>query len=118
MIGAQGLDGFLAAEAARVLDPDGAERALALLELQRYALSMFSSCGWFFADIGRVEPVQLLRYAARTLELIESLGGRSPRREFLETLSRAHSNDPRMGTGAEIFEAFASRQPAAASGVR
>ena len=44
-------------------------RARELLELERNALRMFTSCGWFFDDIAGIEAVQVLRYAARAIEL-------------------------------------------------
>ena len=49
----------------------GAEisRALSLLESQRNAQLMFTSCGWFFSDISGIETVQIMRYAARAIEL-------------------------------------------------
>ncbi len=44
-------------------------RASELLELERNALRMFTSCGWFFDDIAGIEALQVLRYAARAIEL-------------------------------------------------
>ncbi|HYP22645.1 MAG TPA: DUF3536 domain-containing protein [Actinomycetota bacterium] len=79
-------------------------RAAALLDLQRYALSMYTSCGWFFNDLAGIETVQVMLYAARTMELLEGLGASAPREEFLSILGEAQSNDPDEGSGAEIFE--------------
>ena len=36
---------------------------------------MFTSCGWFFDDLGRLEPIQILSYAARAIQLAEEGGG-------------------------------------------
>ena len=44
-------------------------RALRLLEMQRYAMLMFTSCGWFFDDPSGLETRQILRFAARAIEL-------------------------------------------------
>lgn len=73
-----------------------------LLELEKYALRMFTSCGWFFDDIGGIEAIQILRYAARAMELT---GGEKPRLEagFLEYLARARSNDPAKGSGEDVY---------------
>jgi hypothetical protein len=79
-------------------------RAAALLDLQRYALSMYTSCGWFFNDLAGIETVQVMLYAARTLEVLEGLGAPAPREEFLSILAEAQSNDPDEGSGAEIYE--------------
>lgn len=77
-------------------------RALELLELERQALRLFSSCGWFFDDLARVEPIQLLRYAARALELT---GSQQPELEegFLERLDTAFSNEIPPRSGRAIF---------------
>ena len=79
------------------------DRAMTFLEMQRYALLMFTSCGWFFSDIGGIETLQVLKYAARVMELMEQLGLASPRKQFLEILGEARSNVTEKGTGADIF---------------
>lgn len=84
---------------------DGAERVrvFQLLEMQRSALLMFTSCGWFFSDLAGLETIQVLRYAARVIDLQEQLGFDVPRKQFLELLANAKSNRPDKGNGAEIF---------------
>jgi alpha-amylase/alpha-mannosidase (GH57 family) len=77
-------------------------RALELLELERQALRLFTSCGWFFDDLAGIEPLQLLRYAARALELT------GPKREeleegFLKRLDTAFSNENPPRNGRAIF---------------
>jgi alpha-amylase/alpha-mannosidase (GH57 family) len=79
-------------------------RAAALLELQRNALSMFTSCGWFFNDLAGIETVQVMLYAARTMDLLQELGAPAPAERFLSILGEAHSNDSEQGSGAEIYE--------------
>jgi hypothetical protein len=64
---------------------------------------MYTSCGWFFNDLSRIETVQVLRYAARAIELAEGLFGRPWEKTFLEKLSRAQSNLPQEGNGREVF---------------
>jgi hypothetical protein len=77
-------------------------RALELLELERQALRLFTSCGWFFDDLAGIEPVQVLRYAARALEL---LGAKREEIEkgFLNRLDQAISNETPPRTGRVIF---------------
>ena len=65
---------FLSRHAPGVQTEDARVRALTLLELQRHSLMMFTSCGWFFDQLSRIEPVQILLYAARALELARALG--------------------------------------------
>ena len=57
-----------------------ASAALELLELQRHALLMYTSCGWFFDDIAGIEARQILQYAGRAAAaLAEALPGRRSR---------------------------------------
>jgi alpha-amylase/alpha-mannosidase (GH57 family) len=101
---------FLSAQQSRVLSTTGEARARTLLEIQRFSLFMFTSCGWFFSDLAGIETVQILRYSARVLELEKELGIQSSRSQFLEMLAEAKSNDPRKGNGAEIFVRFAEQE--------
>jgi len=80
-----------------------------LLEMQRSALLMFTSCGWFFSDLAGIETVQVMRYAARVLDLQKELGFEPPRERFLELLSEAKSNQPEKGNGADIFSSLEPR---------
>jgi hypothetical protein len=64
---------------------------------------MFTSCGWFFSDLAGIETVQVLRYAARVIDLMNKLGLDPPTKEFLEILSEAKSNRPDKGNGSDLF---------------
>jgi hypothetical protein len=94
---------FLHRYAPRELDRSEQQRALAFLELQHNSLLMYTSCGWFFSDISGIEPIQILKYACRAIELMGQLGLPSPRERFLEILADAKSNRPELGTGADIY---------------
>ena len=100
---------FVASEATGKLDAGATARALDLLEMQASSLSMFTSCAWFFNDVAGIETRQVLRYAARTLDLIDGLDGPAPLAAFLDILARADSNDPEARNGAEIFASSAAR---------
>ncbi len=78
--------------------------ALSLLEMQRNSLLMFTSCGWFFDEISRIEPVQIMRYAARAIELAKKLFNIDLEPEFLKILAQAPSNVPELQDGAKIYE--------------
>lgn len=104
------LDEFLARHAVRALNEAEWERVFQLLEMQRSALLMFTSCGWFFSDLAGIETIQVLRYAARVLDLQRQLGLDVPRKQFLELLAEAKSNRPEKGNGAEIFVRSAEPQ--------
>lgn len=84
--------------------PGSDTRTRELLEMERHALLLFTSCAWFFDDIARIEPVQVLKYAARAIELA---GAQGPRLEagLLERLAKAESNDRAEGNGRQIYQA-------------
>ena len=94
---------FLAEHAANPLSPADEVRAFTLLEMQRNALLMFTSCGWFFYDISGIETIQVMKYAARVIELCDQLGLPSQRKTFLSMLAEARSNVAEKGTGADIY---------------
>ncbi len=74
-----------------------------LSELERHRLAMFTSCGWFFDDIARIEPRIVLRHAARALDLIDPAESADLETALVATLSEAKANDPADGDGAEIW---------------
>ena len=94
---------FLAEHAARELSASERALALMLLESQRNAELMFTSCGWFFSDISGIETVQILRYAARAIELAGSEHWLEFEKTLLSQLKAAASNVPGQGTGAHIY---------------
>jgi alpha-amylase/alpha-mannosidase (GH57 family) len=100
-------DAFFAAHQVRPLSGDERVRALDLMEMQRHAQLMYTSCGWFFDDIGGIETVQVIAYAARVLQLAKYLFGEQAAAlepVFLKMLSEAKSNDPKAGDGAQIYK--------------
>ena len=99
----QSREEFLLEHAGRWLSADEQWRALTYLELQRMLLLMYTSCGWFFNDISGIETIQILKYAARAMDLMHQLNLPSARERFLEILSEAKSNRSELGTGDEIF---------------
>ncbi len=104
---------FLHRQAGRWLSTADQVRALTLLEMQRNALLMFTSCGWFFSDISGIETIQVMKYAARVIEFLDELGLPSPRNQFLEILAEAGSNLKDKGTGADVYRRYA--EPASVS---
>jgi hypothetical protein len=65
---------------------------------------MYTSCGWFFADLSGLETVQILKYASRAIQLAEELTGQGIEEKFVESLSRAKSNLPEMGDGRKVYQ--------------
>lgn len=81
-------------------------RGMELLEIQRQALLMYTSCGWFFSEISGIETVQIMKYAARALQLAANFTKDNFEDKFLDILSRAKSNITEFGTGKDIYEKF------------
>jgi hypothetical protein len=95
---------FFADHAIRALEPGEQVTALKLLEMQRHALLMYTSCGWFFDELSGLETVQVIHYAGRALRLAEECSGEVLEPEFLQHLAAAKSNLPEHGNGAQIYE--------------
>lgn len=86
------------------LDEERRIKGLKLLEMERHALLMYTSCGWFFADLAGLETVQILQYAGRAVQVAEELTGQEIEGKFLECLSEGKSNLPEMGDGGQIYK--------------
>ena len=97
---------FLNRHATRVLNSRDEITVLELMELQRNAMLMYTSCGWFFDELSGIETVQVIRYAGRVLQLSDQLFSESFEPGFLEHLERARSNIPEHSDGRTIYEKF------------
>ena len=95
---------FFAVHSLRPLSSEEQVTVLKLLEMQRHALLMFTSCGWFFDELSGIETVQVIHYAGRALRLAEECCGEPIEAEFLQHLASAKSNLPEHGDGASIYE--------------
>ncbi len=97
---------FFSAQAARELTEAERITCLKLLEMQRHAMLMYTSCGWFFDELSGIETVQVIQYAARALQFAEDVFGENFENHFLELLSKAKSNIPENGDGRTVYEKF------------
>jgi alpha-amylase/alpha-mannosidase (GH57 family) len=77
-----------------------------LLELQRHAMLMYTSCGWFFDELSGIETVQVIAYAGRVVQLAQELFGDALEQRFLDKLALAKSNIPENENGAVIYNKF------------
>ncbi len=102
----EALERFLSQQAAGRLDAAEKSQVLKLLEMQRHAMLMYTSCGWFFDELSGLETVQVIQYAGRALQLARDLFGNDLEEPFLERLAQAHSNIPEFGDGRRIYEKF------------
>ncbi|MBZ5504755.1 MAG: DUF3536 domain-containing protein [Acidobacteriia bacterium] len=85
------------------LKPEETTTMLKLLEMQRHAMLMYTSCGWFFDELSGIETVQVMQYAGRVIQLARETGSMDLEPEFLEHLALAKSNLPEFGDGATIY---------------
>jgi len=77
-----------------------------LMELQRHAMLMYTSCGWFFDDLSGIETVQVIQYAGRVVQLAEQLFKEPVEAQFVELLALAKSNLAEYGTGSDIYTRY------------
>jgi len=102
------VDRFLRTHGGQDLSENDKVRALELMEMQRHAQLMYTSCGWFFDDISGIETVQIIAYAARVLQLARCVFGAQAdglEPAFLARMAEAKSNLPDSGDGALIYRA-------------
>ncbi len=88
------------------LDDEQRVLAMKLLEIQRQSMLMYTSCGWFFSEISGIETVQIMKYAARVMQLAHDFVKKDLETHFLEILAEAKSNLPEFGSGKDVFERF------------
>ncbi len=93
-------------EAGRNLSSVETVEIIKLLEMQRHAMLMYTSCGWFFADITGIETIQILKYAARAMQIAEEFQETSLEPQFLQILSKAESNIKKFGNGKNVYLNF------------
>ncbi|MEF8879317.1 MAG: DUF3536 domain-containing protein [Candidatus Thermoplasmatota archaeon] len=80
-------------------------KVLKLLEMQRNAMLMYTSCGWFFDEPSRIETVQIMKYASRAIQLAEELSDRSIEPSYKKKLKDIESNKD-YRDGSRIYDLF------------
>jgi alpha-amylase/alpha-mannosidase (GH57 family) len=97
-------DTFLSGLSQLELQESEKTTVLKLLEMQRYSMLMYTSCGWFFNDISGIETEQILLYAGKAIQLAEELSEEVFEPQFIKLLELAESNIPEKGNGAMIYK--------------
>jgi Domain of unknown function (DUF3536) len=100
----ENVENFFSRHSARPLSHAEKTMVLQLLELQRHAMLMYTSCGWFFDDLSGIETVQNLQFAGRAVQLAETFFGISLEAQFTSLLALGKSNLPDQGNGSQIYE--------------
>jgi hypothetical protein len=83
-------------------DTQLAQRTIQLLEAQYYLQYSFTSCGFFFEDLDRIEPRNDIAFARRAISLMWQALGIDLQHSFLEDLQAAKSWRTAV-TGADLY---------------
>lgn len=102
----QNISNFLSRHCSHRLNKRERISVFKLLEMQRHAMLMYTSCGWFFDELSGIETVQVIQYAGRVVQLSEELFGDSTEEKFLKKLEVAKSNIPEHGNGHLVYQKF------------
>ena len=99
----QNVNQFIKNHIPHPLDDDNRIKLLKLLEMQYNALLMYTSCGWFFSEISGIETVQILKYAARAIQLAKDVSGIDLEGGFIKLLEEAPSNALEYKHGGNVY---------------
>lgn len=86
------IDSFLKKHSLRPVQGAGKIKILRLLEMQRNAMLMFTSCGWFFDEVSGLETNQILQYANRAINYAYQTTDIDLHEGFLKALENTPSN--------------------------
>jgi alpha-amylase/alpha-mannosidase (GH57 family) len=103
---AENISSFLLSSIGKQPAYDEKVMLLKLLEIERNALLMYTSCGWFFDDICGIETVQIMQYAARAMQLAKEVGGEDFESGFKDILEKAPTNAKEFDNGRQVYEAL------------
>lgn len=98
------LNQFFSAHFEKSLSHHDKTIVIRLLEMQKLAAYMFTSCAWFFNEFSGIETLQVLQYANRGIQLAEEISDRKIESEFMHRLDGIESNIKAYGTGKDIYQ--------------
>jgi hypothetical protein len=79
-----------------------------LLSAQYERQRMYTSCGWFFEDFDRIEPQNVIAYAAQAIYWTQQVSGKDYLPELLPLLRDVHSHNNNLN-GEDVFRRFFER---------
>ncbi|MBE0685899.1 MAG: DUF3536 domain-containing protein, partial [Anaerolineaceae bacterium] len=68
----------------------------------------YTSCGWFFEDFDRIEPQNVIAYAAQAIYWTQQVSGKDYLPELLPLLKVINSHDYKLN-GEDVFGRFSER---------
>ncbi|WPC37887.1 DUF3536 domain-containing protein [Brachyspira hyodysenteriae] len=82
-----------------------------LMESYKYSLFSYTSCGWFFEDVSRLEPIKNMQYAEQSFHYARLLVKDKnvdfvdeAQKEFLKMLEKSISNKPEHHSAKYFYE--------------
>jgi len=100
------VNSFFNSHAAVSLSDQNKIDILKLIETQRHAMLMYTSCGWFFDEVSGLETTQILQYAARAIQLTQETSQIILEKNFLRLLEKTPSNIPKYKNAAKIYKEY------------
>jgi alpha-amylase/alpha-mannosidase (GH57 family) len=94
---------FLRDHCSQTVDPS---QVLRLMEVQRNAMLMYTSCGWFFDEVSGIETTQIMQYACRAMQLVSQISEVNLELEFRKRLEEIPSNVPSLGNASHVYSKF------------
>lgn len=80
---------------------------LRLMEVQRNAMLMYTSCGWFFDEVSGIETTQIMQYACRAMQLVSQISTETNlEMEFKRRLEEVPSNVPGLQNAANVYSRY------------
>jgi len=98
------VEAFFAQHAVQDLSLEEKRAALNLLEIQRNAMLMYTSCGWFFDELSGIETIQIMQYASKAIQYAEELIDVSLETQFIRHLEASPSNI--YNNGGEVYDKY------------
>jgi alpha-amylase/alpha-mannosidase (GH57 family) len=83
-----------------------APQVLRVMEVQRNAMLMYTSCGWFFDEVSGIETTQIMQYACRAMQLVSQISEVNLELEFRRRLEDIPSNVPTLTNASNIYTKF------------
>jgi len=102
----ENIEKFIGGMTGRQLNDEQRVAFLRLLEMQRNALLMYTSCGWFFDKVTGIETVQIMKYAARAIQLCRDVHNVNLEPEFKDILERVPTNSHESANGKDVYQAY------------
>lgn len=88
----QSVGAFIERNAKYDLNADETTQLLRIMEMQRNAILMYTSCAWFFNEVSGIETNQVLQYALRAIHYAKQTAGVDLQTDFEKLLEQTPSN--------------------------